>query len=382
MHGMDANVLKGETMTPNEQATGGMLRRVQALPTSGARAAEIFADHGATFLAIPQLAYDVPDAAAHMNGGDSDTELLILRWDGTEFMESVRLPAPGGEDAEHFIIDGTAYIATASARSGKGPYEPNIVSTIYRQGADGWEVFQQIPTFFAKQWRHFTIDGRHFLALAQGVTIETAVPTNPRASAIYVWNEGRFEPFQVIEGLWGYNFHHFEVNDRHFLAYADHVGPSGLLAWTGSGFEPFQTFSDKGGRAFTTMWIDGQLQLAFANIHGPSVVYRWDGASFAELQQFSGSGGREFAYRVIGGIPYLVLVNFIEGTPQAPRTDLLSHIYSWTGDTWSLVESFPTFGATDAAFFESSGDLYLVVTNSLTTNVRFRQDAIVYAVDI
>lgn len=363
------------------QATRNVLRQVQALPTSGARAAELFTDDGAICLAIPQLAYDISGTPAHMNGGDSDTDLLVLRWDGAGFRETARLPAPGGEDAERFVIDGIAYLATASARSGKGPYEPNIVSTIYRRDTAGWQVFQQIPTFFAKQWRHFVIDGQHFLALAQGVTIETAIATNPRASAIYLWNGAQFEPFQILEGLWGYNFHPVEVDGRHFLAYADHVGPSGLLAWTGHGFEPFQSLSDKGGRAFATIWIDGQLQLAFANIHGPSVIYRWTGTNFAELQQFPGAGGREFAHRVIGGTPYLVQVNFIEGTPHAPRTDLVSHLYRWNGGQWVVAESFPTFGATDAAFFESGGTTYLVVTNSLTADVRFRQDAIVYAVD-
>lgn len=369
-------------MTQYHQAAGSLLRQVQTLSTSGARAVEIFTDDGAICLAIPQLAYDVPGTVPHMNGGDSDTEMLLLRWDGSGFGETGRLPAPGGEDAEHFIIDGVAYLATASARAGRGPYEPNTVSTIYRRDAGGWQVFQRIPTFFAKQWRHFVIEGRHFLALAQGVTIDTAVAVNPRASAIYAWNGTRFESFQVIEGLWGYNFHHVEIDGRHLLAYADHVGPSGLLAWTGLGFEPFQTFSDKGGRAFATMWIDGELQLAFANIHGPSTVYSWDGAGFVELQQFLGAGGREFAHRVVGGVPYLVLVNFIEGTPQAPRTDLTSHLYRWNGGQWAVAESFPTFGATDAAFFESGGVTHLVVTNSLTADVRFRQDAVVYAVDI
>ena len=100
-----------------------LLKRIGSLPTSGARAAEIFRIDGAIHLAVPQLAYDVADTPAHMNGGDSDTDMLMFRWDGTGFVEEARLAVPGGEDAEFFTIDGSHYLATASARSGKGPYQ-------------------------------------------------------------------------------------------------------------------------------------------------------------------------------------------------------------------------------------------------------------------
>ena len=71
-------------------------------------------------------------------------------------------------------------------------------------------------------------------------------------------------------------------------------------------------------------------------------------------------------------------VNFIEGSPKAPKTDLLSYIYGWSGTQWVRVDQFETFGGTDACFFAADGKTHLVVTNSLTPDIRFGQDTAVY----
>ena len=43
-----------------------------------------------------------------------------------------------------------------------------------------------------------------------------------------------------------------------------------------------------------------------------------------------------------------------------------------------LLEEFPTAGGTDAATFRADGALYLAVSNSLTPDVRFRTDTVIY----
>ncbi|PWK63041.1 hypothetical protein [Aminobacter sp. AP02] len=355
-----------------------LLRQIGTLPTSGARAAEIFRLDGQTFLAVPQLAYDLPGAPAHMNGGDSDTDLLIFRWDENTFAEHSRLPVPGGEDAEFFTIDGVHYLATACARKGKGPYDPNIASTIFRWDGTVWSSFQVIPGFFAKQFRHFSIGSRHFLALALGVSVEGAVATNPRNSCILEWTGTGFELLQTLEGPWGYNWCHFTVDDQHFLGYADHVEPSRILRWDGKRFEPFQTLDGSTGRAFLAMHVAGEFQLAFATIAGDTTVLKWNGNAFELFQTLSGPGGREFATVTRDGRHYLVQINFIEGSPKAPKTDLVSFIHVWDGSQWQKVFEFETFGATDAAFFSDAGKTYLVVANGLTPEVKFRQDSAVF----
>src|SRR5580692_9140149 len=136
---------------------------------SGARAIAPFRLDDRAYLAIPQLAYDAPGSPPGMNGGDSDTDLLLLRFDGSSWGPAGALPAPGGEDAEFFTIGGRAFLAVASVRSGAGPYSYTVGSVVHEWNGDRFEPFQRFPTFAAKQWTHFTLEDRHFLALAQGV---------------------------------------------------------------------------------------------------------------------------------------------------------------------------------------------------------------------
>ena len=107
------------------------LNAVARLQTSGARAVEPFHIDGALFVAVPQLAIDIPGQKPDINGGDSDASLLVFRADNGGFVEHQRLDAPGGEDAEFFRIGGRNFLATASIRTGRGPYEFGTESLIF-----------------------------------------------------------------------------------------------------------------------------------------------------------------------------------------------------------------------------------------------------------
>jgi hypothetical protein len=368
--------------TSSSENPGALLVEHQRLPTSGARAVLAFRTGTDLCLAIAQLAVDIPDKPPHMNGGDSNVDMLLYRWLGGRFVADGRIAAPGGEDALFFQLDGAEFLATASIRTGSGPYDLNTDSVLYRRCGSQWEAFQKFPTFAAKQWHHFAIGARHFLALAQGVTIEGAVARNPRHSRIFEWNGQRFIDFQTLEGGWGYNWAHFELDGRHFLGYADHTSPSILYAWNGESFTPFQELSAQGGRAFQFLEMDGQAWLAFANLTGESLLYRWHDGSFVPHQRLSGPGGREFALAHTENGTFLIKVNFIQGTPAQPKTDLTSCIYHWRAGQFVVVAEFPTYGATDAAVFAAAGQRYLAVSNSLSREVRFREDTVIYRLSL
>lgn len=350
----------------------------QRLATSGARAVLPFSVSDTHYLIVPQLAFDVPGTPAHMNAGDSDTGAPIYRWHDNRFNEHSRLPLSGGEDAEFFALDGQFYLATASVRSGRGPYRYNIDQVLYQWAGGSWVPYQTFEAFAAKQWHFFQVGRRSFLALAQGLTLGHIEASNPRTSRIYEWKGGRFIEYQLLEGMWGYNWESFEIAGRSFLAYADHVGESILLEWDGSIFRLVQTFAEKGGRSFRHFIVEGKHYIAFANIQGDSALYCWDGKQFSPHQRLSGPGGREFrVVRSPSGL-YLVQINFIEGDPSSPRTNLMSRIFKWNGSQLFLVEEFPTAGATDAAVFSAEGAQYMAVSNSLTADIRFRTDTIIY----
>ncbi len=355
-----------------------LLVEQQRLPTSGARGMHIFTLDGVLRLAIPQLALDQPDGPAVMNGGDSNTMMPMYRWTAGRFIADGELPVPGGEDATAFRVGTADFLATASIRTGSGPYELNCDSVIFRRVEGRWESFQRIPTFAAKQWHFFSINSRHFLALAQGVVHEGLTARHPAQSCIYEWDGSRFKEFQTLDGPWGYNWQYFEQAGQHFLAYADHVTPSMLLRWNGASFTPSQEFAARGGRAFKLFRTEGETYLAFANLLGESVLYRWQEGAFTAHQILSGPGAREFSVVQTRGETYLIQANFIHGTPAAPKTDLTSFIFRWKAGKMEKVDEFDTFGATDVTAFSADGLCYVAVSNSLSRDIRFREDSIIY----
>jgi hypothetical protein len=368
---------------PSTSETGGtMLREVQRLPSSGARAVEPFAHDGSTYLVIAQLARDQPGQVPSMGAGDSDVATVVYRWTtGAGFVEHQRLAVPGGEDAEFFGIGERRFLATASLRTGRGPYTMDVESVLYELIDGRFQPFQRFATFAAKQWKHFAFDDRVFLALAQGVTAHDGGTAPNAKSCIFEWNGERFVPFQEVASAWGYNWCFMEIDGQRLLGYADHAEPSCLLAWNGSKFEPFQELDGKSGRAFCRFDAHGQSWLAFANLLGESLLYRWNGVRFLKHQVLSGPGGREFEWLPgTSGSGRLVQVNFIRGSREAPQPVLSSFIHEWNGSSFQVVDQFATSGGTDAAAFTADGETFLAVANSLDALLRFRTDTCIYRV--
>ena len=357
-----------------------LLQLVQRLETSGARAVEAFVHAGTQYLAVAQLARDVPGRTAQMNGGDSDVDTPVYRWQDGRFVEHQRLSVAGGEDVEFFRISDRAFLATASLRTGADPYDLNAYSTLFEFVNGRFVAFQSFPTFAAKQWRHFKIGDRHFLALAQGVVIDGVSPVHASQSCLFEWDGLRFAPFQNIPSAWGYNWEFFEVGGQLLLGYADHIEPSRLLRWNGSVFEDFQYLDGRSGRALRFFETEDDCWLAFAKLHEESLLYRWVDGRFACPRSLSGPGGREFEWFENAGTGYLVLVNFLHGSREAPQTALRSIVYAQVNRTFAIVDTFPTLGGTDATAFEVDNQRYLAVSNSLAADVRFRVDSNIYRV--
>src|ERR1700689_2174666 len=316
---------------------------LQRVVTSGARAVEPVRVAGHDLLAIAQLARDVPGETPGMNGGDSNAGLLLLNRAGGRLAPWAALPAPGGEDAEFFTIGDRAFLAVACIRTGAGPYQFATTSTIFEWRGNGFAPFQEVPTFAAKQWRHWQIGGPHFLGLAQGVVFPPghAGPGQGanRDSVVYEWDGETFAEFQRIPSQWAYNWHAFTAGGEFFVAHAEHAGPS--------------------------------------------VLYRWDGGQFTEAQVLDGLGARELAVTRCGGLTLLIRVNFILGTPADPQPSLDSQIYEWDGGRLHEVATFPPGGATDGAVLgrggSEAGAVELIVTNSLTPGLRFAAETVRYS---
>lgn len=353
------------------------LTEIDRIPASGARALEPFAVDGLSLLAVPQLAYDVPGAPASMNGGDSDTELLVLRHTAGGYQPFQRLPVPGGEDAEFFRVGGRAFLATASVRTGRGPYDYAAASHVFEWAGGRFVPFQSFPGFAAKQWRHFTIGDDHFLALAQGIAAP-GTPAGNLPSQVFRWTGTAFAPFQVIPSKWAYNWHAFAIGGVHYLAHADHVEPSLLYRWDGERFVAHQRLALGGCRAFASFTAGDARYLLVGCLQSPSRLLRWDGAEFAEYQVLDGLGAREFAVIEMPGALYVVRVNFILGTPAEPRPSLNSQLYEWRDDRLAVIEEFPTTGAADVSVRRDAQGPLVFVANALSPEIRFAAHSAVY----
>ena len=354
---------------------GKYLQEVQRIPSSGARGVETFAVGDTEFLAIPQLAYDAPNTPAGMNGGDSNTDILLLTRDDDQFVPGGRLPGTGGEDVEHFVIDDVHYLACACIRMGSGPYNFNVGQPIYRWSDGAWQPHQTILGYAAKQWRHFTIDGAHYLALAQNRPGEKDVP-----SAIFRWNGEEFEHLQDIPSRGGYNFHAFELDGTTYLAHADHALPSQLFRWDGERFVEHQDLMKLGGRAFATFSEDGEHYMAIANIRFDSVLLRWDGAKFVDHAVLDGgTGGRELHVLETDEGTFLMRANFITGGLQDPHPLLKSPLYKFTSGKLEVVDEYDTSGGTDVTETTApDGTRQVVVSNALNGNLGFASESVVY----
>jgi hypothetical protein len=354
------------------------LTELQRIPTSGARAVEPVAVDGMELLAIPQLAYDVADREPGMNGGDSDTELLLLRRVAGRFAPWSTLSAPGGEDAEFFVIDDRAFLAVASLRSGSGPYEFTTESQIHTWREGRFVPFQSITTFAAKQWRHWRIGDRHFLGLAQGVRPPGTAGPN-RESVVFEWDGSSFVEHQRIPSQWAYNWHPFTIGETFYVAHAEHLDASVLYRWDGERLLPHQTLAARGGRAFASFDVDGASYLLVAGLLDPPRLMRWNGDRFDVVQTLDGLGARELTVLTCGDQLVVVRVNFILGTPADPHPALDSQVYAWSSGALEVAARFPTSGGTDVAVIDDGDDVQLVVSNSLSPQVRFATDTVLYS---
>jgi hypothetical protein len=367
------------------------LTEVQRIPTSGARAVEPVNVAGRYLLAIPQLAKDSPGTPPGMNGGDSDTDLLLLNRDGDGFEPWGALPAPGGEDAEFFTIGDRAFLAVASIRTGAGPYEFEAASTIFEWQGGRFTPFQEVPTFAAKQWKHWQIGDRHFLGLAQGVAFPPGHAGQSQAanrdSVVYEWDGERFAEFQHIPSRWAYNWHAFQAGGEFFVAHAEHLGFSVLYRWDGTSLLAHQALAAESGRAFATFDDAGVTYLVVACIGAPTRLLRLTDGQFTDFQVLDGLGARELAVVRCGGRILLIRVNFILGTPADPQPALDSQVYEWDGGKLHEAATFPTCGGTDVAVLSDgygadaaphADTVEIVVTNSLTPRLRFAAETVRY----
>uniref|UniRef100_A0A673AP45 Thrombospondin type laminin G domain and EAR repeats n=1 Tax=Sphaeramia orbicularis TaxID=375764 RepID=A0A673AP45_9TELE len=193
-------------------------------------------------------------------------------------------------------------------------------SGIYKWTDGSFHLFQNISTREARAWKHFSIDDKDFLVVANSREVE------PELSVIYRWSRQRrrFVRHQTLETHSALDWEAFRIHNHSFLVVANHRQDSNH------------------------------------NIH--SVIYRWNPNTklFEVNQTLSTSGAYDWEFFSIGPYHFLVVANTFDG-----RTTIInSRIYIWMNGCFQTFQDIPTVGATDWEWFQIDGRFFLAVANS------------------
>ena len=136
--------------------------------------------------------------------GDGDVAPLAVM-DGP--FRAQNIPTRGAIDWEYFSVDGDHFLAVANLYSAGSN---NVDSVIYIRDADGKFVeFQRIGTTGAADWEYFNADGDHFLVVAN----RQDSSTRNIDSVVYVRGpDGYFVEFQRIGTSGAQDWEYFEVD--------------------------------------------------------------------------------------------------------------------------------------------------------------------------
>uniref|UniRef100_A0A3Q2TR28 Thrombospondin type laminin G domain and EAR repeats n=1 Tax=Fundulus heteroclitus TaxID=8078 RepID=A0A3Q2TR28_FUNHE len=217
-------------------------------------------------------------------------------------------------DVEVFSIPSEGLFMAAAnrdARPGSGVYR-------WRNGT--FQLYQNISTQEARAWKHFTINDKVFLVVADIRKAE------PELSVVYRWNrrQKRFLRYQTLETHAAQDWEAFQIHNDSFLVVANH-----------------RRASDH-------------------NI--PSVIYRWNPETklFEVNQTLSTFGAYDWEFFTIGPYHFLVVAN----TFDSQTTTISSTIYVWLDGCFRTFQNITTVGATDWEMFQIDGRFFLAVANS------------------
>eukprot|EP00066_Takifugu_rubripes_P028575 XP_011617841.1 PREDICTED: thrombospondin-type laminin G domain and EAR repeat-containing protein-like [Takifugu rubripes] len=205
------------------------------------------------------------------------------------------------------------FMATANRGSWYG-------SAVYKWRNGSFQLYQNISTREARAWKHFTINSKVFIVVANSREVE------PQLSVIYQWNlqQHRFLHHQTLETHSALDWEAFKIHNHSFLVVANHRRDSNH------------------------------------NIH--SVIYWWNPQTelFEENQTLSTSGAYDWEFFSVGVYHFLVVANTFDGQ----TTVISSTIYIWQNGCFQPFQDIPTVGATDWETFQINGRFFLVVANS------------------
>ena len=245
-----------------------------------------------------------------------------------------------------------------------------------------FSLLQTIGTSGGHDMEYFTINDRHYLAVANhfnGATVRLN-------SVIYQWKEYQFVFFQNIATKGANSLNFFKIINDMFLAvtnfndgYTNSIN-SVIYKWNNNQFETFQEIGTEGAVASAAFLINNETFIAFTNhfnkqggYSAQSTVFKWSGQEFVKLQFLQTYGATDVKPFNINGHTFLALANRYNG-----NLNIDSFIYKWNGSQFVHFQSIPTHGGRGLHPFVMCGQTYLGVANNKDDTDGYNTKSVVY----
>ena len=181
----------------------------------------------------------------------------------------------------------------------------------------------------------------------------------------------KFEEFQSISTNRGSGLTFFTIEGEHYLAVAEkNDGNSSVYKWKQRRFVKYQNIPTDDAKACDSTVIANETFLVYANHFHPekkynyteSSVYKWSGGHFIKFQSIQTQGAYSAKFFRINGHVFLAFANRYTGS----KYNTNSPIYKWDGVKFTLFQEIPTQGAMDIHPFEMNGEMFLAIANHAT----------------
>lgn len=236
-----------------------------------------------------------------------------------------KISTSGASGFKFFTINGEHYLAVAESYDSNRSY--SIDSFVYKWQKGRFEKYQNIPTHGARACDSIVIANETYLVYAN---YYHSVTKNNVKLRLYKWSGDHFLQHQAIPSPQGtFSVKFFRVHGHVFLAFTSSAikslksAKSPLYKWNGSKFTLFQDISTRGAWDLCPFEANGEMFLAFANYYQdgvgfsvPSVVYKASGAQFTHYQDLETYGARGVDAFADEGNKYLVIANYHKNKPQ------------------------------------------------------------------
>ncbi|XP_019644423.1 PREDICTED: leucine-rich glioma-inactivated protein 1-like [Branchiostoma belcheri] len=245
----------------------------------------------------------------------------ILTWDHVEFTFKVynNITAPSVVACTPVQMETDLFILAAQLYGGTRVFQ-------FDSTKDSFVLSQTIDTVKPSDVETFSIDGTHYVALADGAKGGT--------SAVYSWNGNRFTLAQELANLYREaDFEFFKVEDQPYLLMLSSGQHPALYKWS-SGDRQFIYETDipfEEPVAAHTFVLDNVVYLCLTQFLGESKLLRWNTSTsgFQDYQVFKSRGAMVLQPLQVGQEYYLVL-----GSDY-----VLTEVYRWNPQDKKFIKS-------------------------------------------